>query len=909
VKEQSQVVDNLRDEAAAAEAALEACRAAAPPFKSLKDLDEEIKKITGDGAGVCLRTIQRYATREEAPSRSGRPAVHDPTAEQDLIDMILFCDSQGHVLKRKEIIDVAASMIKDEEQSARFSQGVPALQWYKGFIKRAKKSNPKVVEVVERTKGLGTQLWFNTANLTWYFDTVERVLLAAGAIKMVAPGKYELVAPARVLFLDETAIGPGQRAGSNSREIVVCSSDSCERTDKGGMTRRVPEPRASEKHTTLVGGANAEGEAVPFTAVVTSTAAGGPPNLHDLEDCVVKYPKYPMFNGVKQLKGIIGWGAKGGVYGANIVRVIGGLLKKCYPDLGQPLADGVPPVILFTDWGPGRFSMDFINWLKTNNVMHVGYLPNCTSVMQMPDVVIFGGLKTKFDASYKAYFKQHPGQKATIFDTLRIASEVVVEVVTRNKIIGGLEKMGMSPLNRAVMLAHAALRDGDAARKVVDARISSNVLRDAQTSPRASQQSSPISAASALPFAVGPHADAAKDASSSSLSSSSRSSSLSSAALPPATPQFTSPARKKRAAEFLEGSERRTPRLGGRRSPYDAQPPPAEILRKELNDMGDQFVAQAWRLKNMEDGFKVTLRAQVEAELAAVRATLAAAEAAAARRLQAQADGLAQEHTTLMAFAESVRCISTGDDGESDELVSGKLALARQKLALAREFFDDVNAAPREIDGLAKKPGAAVDVSPPVPRSKSIRHDGLAAAVALGLETSGAVEQRRSSSSSNDAQDKSGDKSDDEDSEEASIRASAYAGQPQLTKEGHLKLSVGNLIQSTGEIGATFPKTVEALTAHTARKDEKSTKQALAKEKHRVKLAALEGDLEAAKQVVMSKAHAGKKVLLKDCRELLALLKVQASEARKKTEVAQIEKVLALNGDELVKAVVDMLGE
>ena len=80
--------------------------------------------------------------------------------------------------------------------------------------------------------------------------------------------------------------------------------------------------------------------------------------------------------------------------------------KATFPDLAPE--DG-KRVLWFADWHDSRVSKTFIDAMRDLGVVMVGWLPNCTSKMQLADVSLFGDFKCQLEAMGSGGSQRIPG--------------------------------------------------------------------------------------------------------------------------------------------------------------------------------------------------------------------------------------------------------------------------------------------------------------------------------------------------------------------------------------------------------------------------------------------------------------------------------------------------------------------
>lgn len=117
-----------------------------------------------------------------------------------------------------------------------------------------------------------------------------------------------------------------------------------------------------------------------------------------------------------------------------------------FPDLDP--SDPSKMVVWMTDWHSSRTDPDLLHWLRRKGIILVCWLPNCTSVMQSPDVAIFGPWKKKFTV-----LKNARGGVMKRADQVSLGMEAMTAIIRDPRIyVTGAKKSGVKPFTRQAHL-------------------------------------------------------------------------------------------------------------------------------------------------------------------------------------------------------------------------------------------------------------------------------------------------------------------------------------------------------------------------------------------------------------------------------------------------------------------------
>jgi len=206
---------------------------------------EAHRQICSLGVELKLSSLQGWMANGSAPKKKGRPVVIDKDAEEKLLEVVLYCDKMGFPLNQTRIIDLAFSVVSSSSAKGQFGTSGPTTSWFRGWYKRMRSVEPKLVDVIARGKDVATFKWYNSRNINWYFDSLKRILLSNGFARErtnsdTVAGEVILVTPERMIFTDETGVNDSKEkkrkekvytttddveSGTNQRRTLDCASD------------------------------------------------------------------------------------------------------------------------------------------------------------------------------------------------------------------------------------------------------------------------------------------------------------------------------------------------------------------------------------------------------------------------------------------------------------------------------------------------------------------------------------------------------------------------------------------------------------------------------------------------------------------------------------------------------------
>ena len=650
-----------------------------------------------------------------------------------------------------------------------------------------------------------------------------------------------------------------RKTGNGNGKMAVLTTKSMLEVEKGRSTRRTPTEPESSGHITMVGGCTGDGQIAPAAFVVTGGQLA-PARRAPLERSLPT--DFPLINGNKQSKAIISSSPKGGVISDNILEVMQAMFKIVRPDHSK-----TKPIVWFTDWGPGRMCEALLSWCRENGVIHIGYLPMCTSLMQLPDTHLFGPFKSLQSTLLAALKRDVGGRALTDAEQLTIACRAMMQICTKERALAGLHAIGMRPIDMAMALVNPAVKDGDVLLAFVNKDAAQHRLRLCQTPA----STPPLTRAINEAKSKGTHGEVSPED-----------------YVCPAGGSYVNrtPERKRRVVSVISSTTSGKTRLGPSRSFADGQADAGELalvqdrLVARLNKMRVLEAAQLEPRRQLlvleHKQLVASATAAFDAAQFAARAEKNKAVAEANAALELSLEKIGQTSTTLESIEASVTKV---------DLTQG-LGEARKLLATFGEVMGDLEHADVDPAGLAV---GASEVS--VHERPDVALDVNAAATVSTAPLVQVMQQAENSARRRSI--------GEDDNNTANKR------QKLNKKDGKVKMVTGSLLYATGEVSATSKNYVAIVTAYEAGK---ATGAAQTVDKAAAKLVingALPARIAAAADKISARVKAGGKVLVGDCAAYVADSMKFAKATGNKPAIKVFAELKKIKGAGLVAAVTE----
>ena len=301
----------------------------------------------------------------------------------------------GYGYTRSEILTMATDYTihlgKRESEEKVFS-----MNWFYSFIRRwpeLRVIKPSSLSE-QRAKGASEE------SLTHYFEELDKIMT-----------KYHLKnKPEHIYNIDEKGINTEYRPQS-----VVAERGYQPQTVMGGRTKTV----------TVIGAGNAIGCQIPPFFVF--------PGQRMMPD---------LMNGKSH--GADGTVTQSGWSNADVFRLY---LQSHFMKYVQG-RDASEPIPILYDGHKSHFSLDVIEWAKTNNIILFVLPPHCSHILQPLDVGCFGPFQIKYNQECQA-FSRNLGRMVTRYDVCSLACKAYSAALTPSNLRSAFAKSGIFPVKTA----------------------------------------------------------------------------------------------------------------------------------------------------------------------------------------------------------------------------------------------------------------------------------------------------------------------------------------------------------------------------------------------------------------------------------------------------------------------------
>lgn len=413
---------------------------------------------------LVVSTVMRWMKGTRMQGNGGRPTYFEPEVELEIVKMVIFYDDLGFPMNRKQIISLAEMVLKRIKPDVQRNL---SNDWYKGWFRRTQLQNPKLCESLTKTSGNHTVKWFNKYNVNWWFDKITELAFKyqfARESEDGEEGEFVWLNPERVVITDETCISGGNLRSRQSKAKVVTRTNKLETNEYGNCAkRRVSGNHDHQEHITLVGGHNLAGEPTLPIFIFSAKTQISDDQREKIND-VFEEREPSSFNGQMIGHPITGVSPKGGITSANITSVMIPAFERMFPDVAPE--DG-KRVLWLTDWHSSRLCPDLILQLREKGIVLACWLPNCTSLMQSPDVVQFAKFKELLWGLKIDHWQSiSSGGKIDRSRIVKFALEALPKAFSKRNCLLGARITGMLPVNRKVLLNNPRIQDGDIKRSI-----------------------------------------------------------------------------------------------------------------------------------------------------------------------------------------------------------------------------------------------------------------------------------------------------------------------------------------------------------------------------------------------------------------------------------------------------------
>ncbi|XP_072401138.1 uncharacterized protein [Diabrotica undecimpunctata] len=336
--------------------------------------------------------------RGQKSSSYGRTQDIPQQEEEKLANGLRTMEKWGFGLSRKEVLQVVADFVKENNIKTQFKDGKPGEDWFLNFKRRHNLSikKPQSVEFA-RKKNLDPFLIYN------YFDLLENVIEELGLQER----------PSQIWNLDESSF-----CTDPSKTKIV--------GQRGApSTRTISGP--GKQNTTVLMCCSASGKKAPPLIVFKGKHVWdqwtAPRGTEFLDTTYAATPKGWMETTVFR-----------NYFENSFLKFIG----------------SERPVLVIYDGHASHLGADVINIAVENHITILKLPPHTSHVLQPLDLCVFKSLKTRWDAKLVEWQRRNVGAAVTKSMFSKMIGEIWQE--TRPEIlVSGFIKAGIVPLNRNII--------------------------------------------------------------------------------------------------------------------------------------------------------------------------------------------------------------------------------------------------------------------------------------------------------------------------------------------------------------------------------------------------------------------------------------------------------------------------
>lgn len=336
----------------------------------------------------------RGAKKEE----KGRPITIPIEDETRLANCLKIAEKWGYGFSRKEVIELVARFIKDNNIKNNFKNGVPGEDWFLKFKKRHNLSlkTPQNVEYA-RKKALDPFIIYK------YFDLLKLIL-----------DEHELYdKPERIWNLDESSLSIDPRKVKVVGAVNKASS------------RTISSP--GKENTTILLMCNAAGDKAPPLIIYKGK---------NVWDQWLAPPEH-------EFKGTVYAASKKGWMEGDIFKNY--FLKTVVPTVGSER-----PVLIIYDGHSTHVTIETLEAAAREQIIILKLPPHSSHLLQPLDLAVFKSFKCKWDEKLVTWQRNHIGQKLP----KKVFSQFLCDTwksISPDVISNGFRKGGIFPFNQNII--------------------------------------------------------------------------------------------------------------------------------------------------------------------------------------------------------------------------------------------------------------------------------------------------------------------------------------------------------------------------------------------------------------------------------------------------------------------------
>lgn len=332
---------------------------------------------------------------------SGRKPLLPPAAEKELADMLMMLSKRGFPLRATDVKTIVFDYAKAKGIKG-FSEAKKkaGYYWFQGFMKRNPKLSIRKPESLSAARAAG----MNPEVVTKWFEDYEALLEELG-IKGL---------PSHLWNCDESGL---QDNFSSSHAV-------------GEVGKPCYEITAGEKGetTTILAAFNAVGTYAPVMVIFKGKRVRAEWLYGSPDNALVKVSDNGWINGEL----FVEWG-------------------KAF--VSQLPKDDRPHLLLLDGHSSHVYNMEFLTYMKANNVHVMSYPPHTTHALQPADRALFKSLKHNWSEVGRRWNRQSCGMKLPKLQFFSVFTEAWQKTATVENAQSGFRATGMFPVNRNVISA------------------------------------------------------------------------------------------------------------------------------------------------------------------------------------------------------------------------------------------------------------------------------------------------------------------------------------------------------------------------------------------------------------------------------------------------------------------------
>lgn len=360
-----------------------------------KKIAEVSRKYNIPESTIRARKQNKYSDKPPGPS-----TVLSDQEENELVEWIFFCCSQGFPVTKQKLIDSVKLLCDNDNRKTPFVNNKPGMSWFEAFVKRHPNVAERVPENLSVTRAKVTEL-----GIRGWFKEVKNYLIEASSEEE------------NLLTIDASRVFNGDEIGvsMNPKPSSVLA------------------PRGTKNVYSIV--SNNEKENV--TVLVTANAAGN------------VAPTLVLFAGQSIPKDVIkiappnfsfGHSENGWMTAKNFYEYVTNVF---FPWVVQ--SNIKLPIILYIDGHCSHITLPLSKFCSNNKIILVALHPNATHILQPLDVALFRTFRAAYQRSFQTLC-ENSGVISIRKSQVALVLEKTFESLNLKKILeNGFKTCGLYP--------------------------------------------------------------------------------------------------------------------------------------------------------------------------------------------------------------------------------------------------------------------------------------------------------------------------------------------------------------------------------------------------------------------------------------------------------------------------------